>query len=37
MWSCDLVFSPSMQEDERLRRIRGWSKAVSRSLDWEES
>ncbi len=34
-WSCDVAFSPNMEEDERIRLLSGWHKAVGRSLDWE--
>lgn len=36
LWSCDLVFAPKMEEEARERLLRGWHKAVGRSLDWEE-
>ncbi len=36
MWSCDVVFTPQMEEERREKLLRGWNKAVSRSLDWED-
>ncbi len=36
LWGIDLEFAPNMEEDKRERLIRGWQKAVSRSLDWAE-
>ena len=32
----ETVFSPDMEEIRRNKLLQGWSKAVSRSLDWEE-
>ena len=34
--SVDTVFTPSISEDERDKRMRGWKKAVSRALDWDK-
>jgi glycerol kinase len=36
-WSLDREFRPNMPADERGRRCRGWQKAVSRSLAWDEA
>ena len=36
LWSCDLTFDSKMDADTRARLCRGWSRAVGRSLDWEE-
>jgi glycerol kinase len=35
-WSCDVAFTPNMESQERNKLLRGWHKAVGRSLDWEE-
>ena len=32
--SIDRVYKPSIEAAERSKRIEGWTKAVSRSLDW---
>ncbi|MCR5104283.1 MAG: glycerol kinase GlpK [Eubacterium sp.] len=32
--SIDRVYKPSIEASERSKRIEGWTKAVSRSLDW---
>ncbi len=34
--SIDRTFQPEIPENERMNRIQGWSRAVSRSLAWEE-
>ena len=36
LWSCDTAFTPDMEPGRRDRLLRGWHKAVGRSLDWEE-
>ena len=36
LWHCDLTFAPEMDEARRQTLLRGWHKAVGRSLDWEE-
>ena len=36
LWHCDLTFAPEMDEVRRQTLLRGWHKAVGRSLDWEE-
>ena len=33
---CDKVFVPDMEEERREKLVRGWHKAVGRSLDWAE-
>ena len=35
-WALDREFRPAMPTAERDRILRGWHKAVARSLDWEE-
>lgn len=35
-WALDREFAPQMDEATRARLYRGWKKAVTRSLDWEE-
>lgn len=34
LWSCDVIFEPDMEDEKRQKLIKGWHKAVSRSLDW---
>ncbi len=36
LWSCDVTFSPDMEEERRQKLLAGWHKAVGRSLDWAE-
>lgn len=36
MWACDTEFVPDMDDETRQRLIKGWKKAVGRSLDWAE-
>ena len=36
-WALDREFSPQMAEPDRARLYAGWKKAVTRSLNWEES
>ena len=33
---CDTVFTPDMNNDRREKLVKGWHKAVGRSLDWAE-
>ncbi|MBR4036842.1 MAG: glycerol kinase GlpK [Oscillospiraceae bacterium] len=33
---CDTVFEPDMDNDRREKLVKGWHKAVGRSLDWAE-
>ena len=35
-WALDREFTPAMEATRRERLFRGWKKAVSRSLSWEE-
>ncbi|EJK67102.1 hypothetical protein THAOC_11907, partial [Thalassiosira oceanica] len=35
-WKQDRVFSPTMPEAVRVRNLKGWSKAIKRSLEWTE-
>jgi glycerol kinase len=35
-WDCSAQFTPDMPEDVRQEKLRGWHKAVGRSLDWAE-
>jgi glycerol kinase len=35
-WSCDVTFSPAMEEETRKKMLLGWHKAVGRSLNWAE-
>jgi len=34
IWSVDREFSPVMTDEERTKKLRGWSRAVGRSLNW---
>ena len=36
-WSVDKTWQPQMDNDTRQKGIRGWQKAVQRTLDWVES
>ncbi len=36
LWHCDSTYSPNMTDDKRQELIRGWEKAVGRSLGWAE-
>lgn len=36
LWSCDISFKPGMEEIKREKLLKGWRKAVGRSLDWED-
>ena len=36
LWHCDTTFENKMDEARRSELLKGWHKAVSRSLDWEE-
>ncbi len=33
----DYCYKPNMQEDKRQKLLKGWNKAVARSLKWEEN
>ena len=34
-WAIDREFTSTMSEDMRMKKYRGWKKAVERSMDWE--
>ncbi|MDO4483209.1 MAG: glycerol kinase GlpK [Clostridia bacterium] len=36
VWQRDLCFEPEMPDDEREQLLKGWHRAVRRSLDWIE-
>ena len=36
LWGIEVEFTPEMDEETRAKLVKGWKKAVSRSLDWEE-
>ena len=36
VWQKDLQFDPAMEEFEREQFLRGWHRAVERSLNWIE-
>lgn len=36
LWRCDTVFAPKMDGADREQKLRGWEKAVGRSLGWAE-
>ncbi len=36
LWKCDVCFTPKMSDAIRQAGKRGWAKAVTRSLDWED-
>lgn len=36
LWSCDSTYQPNLEDEKRQKLLRGWRKAVSRSLDWAE-
>jgi len=35
-WLCDVVYKPQMEEKQRETLLKGWSKAVDRSLNWAD-
>jgi glycerol kinase len=35
-WQADKIFSPSMNEEVRIRKTKGWKKAVRASIAWTE-
>lgn len=35
-WAVEKVFNPSMEESSKEAKYKGWKKAVSRSLKWED-
>lgn len=36
LWRCDTVYHPQMLDTLRQQKLRGWDKAVGRSLHWAE-
>lgn len=36
IWQEDKTFYPDMEEERRTKLYRGWQKAVTRAMDWEE-
>lgn len=36
LWKCDVSYEPNMSQEKREELLRGWNKAVGRSLDWAE-
>jgi glycerol kinase len=36
LWACDASFLPGMEASKRQELLKGWRKAVGRSLDWED-
>ena len=37
LWKKETIYEPDMEENYRAKLIRGWKKAVIRSLDWSDS
>ncbi len=35
-WSMDKVFEPMIEEEKRLKKIKGWNKAVKYAFDWAQ-
>jgi len=35
-WSIDKKYSPKMEEERRVKAYKGWKKAVTRSMEWED-
>jgi glycerol kinase len=35
-WAIDRKYSPKMEEESREKSYRGWKKAVTRSMEWED-
>ncbi|MEG1524519.1 MAG: glycerol kinase GlpK [Clostridia bacterium] len=35
-WQSEQVFMPTMDEQERIKRLSGWQRAVTRALDWAQ-
>ena len=33
-WSIDQIFNPEIEEEERVKRIKGWNKAVKYAYNW---
>lgn len=36
LWNIEVEFAPQMYDEEREAKLRGWHRAVERSLNWEE-
>lgn len=36
LWNCDVTFASQMEEERRKKLLRGWHRAVERSLSWAE-
>ena len=36
LWRCEKTFKPQMETEQRMALLKGWNKAVGRSLDWAE-
>jgi len=36
LWKCDATFTPTMDSFTRQKLLKGWKKAVKRSLNWEK-
>jgi glycerol kinase len=36
LWRIEKTYIPQMDDKKRMNLLKGWSKAVSRSLDWVE-
>jgi len=37
IWRCDIMFKPQMEEEKRKTLLKGWKKAVQRSLNWADT
>ncbi len=35
-WEIDRIFTPSITEEQRAKKLSGWHKAINRSFDWAE-
>ncbi|OLS03437.1 glycerol kinase GlpK [Tissierella creatinophila] len=35
-WSVDRIFTATMEEDKKEKLYKGWKKAISKAVDWEE-
>ena len=36
LWRCDTVLKSNMETSRRSQLLKGWHKAVGRSLNWED-
>lgn len=36
LWNCDVTFASQMEEERREKLLRGWHRAVERSMGWAE-